>query len=139
MPHPVQRLFSHCIIFLATILLSKWSSQDACDMLYTDVLGTDQHLAATTSTYQTTLQVTKILTHTVATSTPDPQGILILFRNVHSMLEGTDSVQLMLKYFTKQPLKAGVNLNGIFAPLNTGLVQISRSNFKQSKNSMLKT
>ena len=36
-------------------------------------------------------------------------------------------------------LKAGVNLNGIFAPLNTGLVQISRSHFKQSKNSMLET
>ena len=36
-------------------------------------------------------------------------------------------------------LKAGVHLNGIFAPLNTGLVQISRSHFKQSKNSMLKT
>ena len=36
-------------------------------------------------------------------------------------------------------IKAGVNLNGIFAPLNTGLVQISRSHFKQSKNSMLKT
>ena len=34
---------------------------------------------------------------------------------------------------------AGVYLNGIFAPLNTGLVQISRSHFKQSKNSMLKT
>ena len=37
-------------------------------------------------------------------------------------------------------IKAGVNLNGIFAPLyNTDLVQISRSHFKQSKNSMLKT
>ena len=35
--------------------------------------------------------------------------------------------------------KAGVNLNVIYAPLNTGLVQISRSHFKQSKNSMLKT
>ena len=36
-------------------------------------------------------------------------------------------------------VKAGVHLNGIFAPLNTGLVQISPSHFKQSKNSMLKT
>ena len=35
--------------------------------------------------------------------------------------------------------KVGVHLNGIFAPLNTGLVQISRSHFKQSKISMLKT
>ena len=41
--------------------------------------------------------------------------------------------------FSYDTIKAGVNLNGIFAPLNTGLVQISRSNFKQSKNSMLKT
>ena len=36
-------------------------------------------------------------------------------------------------------VKAGVHLNGIFALLNTGLVQISRWHFKQSKNSMLKT
>ena len=33
----------------------------------------------------------------------------------------------------------GRNLNGIFAPLNTGLVRVSRSHFKQSTNSMLKT
>ena len=39
----------------------------------------------------------------------------------------------------QNPLKAGVNLNDILAPLNTGLVQISRSHFKQSINSMLKT
>ena len=36
-------------------------------------------------------------------------------------------------------VKAGVHLNGIFAPLYAGLVQISRSHSKQSKNSMLKT
>ena len=36
-------------------------------------------------------------------------------------------------------LKAGVILSGIFAPLNTGLVQISRSHFKQSKNCTFKT
>ena len=36
-------------------------------------------------------------------------------------------------------VRAVVHLDGIFAPLNTGLVQISRSHFKQSKNSMLKT
>ena len=36
-------------------------------------------------------------------------------------------------------IKAGVHLNGIFVPLNTGLVQISRWHFKQSKDSMLKT
>ena len=50
------------------------------------------------------------------------------------------------KYFDKclefpgvPTFKARVNLNGIFAPLNTGLVQISRSHFKQSKNSMHQT
>ena len=36
-------------------------------------------------------------------------------------------------------IKAGVNLNAIFAPFNMGLMQISRSRFKQSKNSMFKT
>ena len=45
-------------------------------------------------------------------------------------------------YFLRQVrgfFKAGVHLNGIFAPLNTGLLQISRWRFKQSKNSVLKT
>ena len=49
-------------------------------------------------------------------------------------ISGSDQIEIGLTLF-----KAGVNLNGIFAPLNTGLVQISRSHFKQSKNSMLKT
>ena len=34
-------------------------------------------------------------------------------------------------------LKAGVHLNGIFAPLNTGLVQISRWNFKHLQKRFL--
>ena len=42
-------------------------------------------------------------------------------------------------WYNEVIIKAGVNLNGIFVPLKTGLVQISRSHFKQFKNSMLKT
>ena len=34
-------------------------------------------------------------------------------------------------------LKGGVNLNAIFPPLDMALKEISRSCFKQSKNSML--
>ena len=45
----------------------------------------------------------------------------------------------MSSNYSPYGLKARVHLNGIFAPLNTGLVQISRSRFKQSKNSTLKT
>ena len=48
-------------------------------------------------------------------------------------------VDYIKDFLEKFIFKAGVNLNGIFAPLNTGLVQISRSHFEQSKNSMLKT
>ena len=34
-------------------------------------------------------------------------------------------------------LKAGVQLKAVFPPLNFGLMRISRSRFKQSKNSLL--
>ena len=34
-------------------------------------------------------------------------------------------------------IKAGVHVNVVFPPLNMGLLDISRSRFKQSKNSML--
>ena len=34
-------------------------------------------------------------------------------------------------------LKGGINLNAIFPPLDMALMEISRSRFKQSKNSML--
>ena len=34
-------------------------------------------------------------------------------------------------------LKGGLYLKGLFPPLNLGLMRISRSRFKQSKNSML--
>ena len=37
----------------------------------------------------------------------------------------------------KGGLKGGVNLNAIFPPLDMALMEISRSRFKQSKNSML--
>ena len=33
--------------------------------------------------------------------------------------------------------KAGVDLKAVFPPLNLGLMRISRSRFKQSKNSLL--
>ena len=36
-----------------------------------------------------------------------------------------------------QSLKAGVHLNVVFPPLTMGLIEISRSRFKQSRNSML--
>ena len=38
---------------------------------------------------------------------------------------------------TPQQLKGGLNLNVIFASLDMALMEISRSRFKQSKNSML--
>ena len=34
-------------------------------------------------------------------------------------------------------IKAGVHMNAIFSPLNVGLMKISRSRFKQSKNPLL--
>ena len=34
-------------------------------------------------------------------------------------------------------LKVGVHINSIFSPLNVGLMKISRSRFKQSKNPLL--
>ena len=34
-------------------------------------------------------------------------------------------------------IKVGVHMNAIFSPLNVGLMKISRSRFKQSKNPLL--
>ena len=62
-------------------------------------------------------------------------SLLIKKNLVQHFFDGFDYYLVNLVGF----LKAGVNLNGIFEPLNTGLMQISRSRFKQSKNSMLKT
>ena len=45
-------------------------------------------------------------------------------------------------YLTKIPLralKAGVNLKAVFMPIKIGFMEISRSRFKQSKISLLKT
>ena len=71
-------------------------------MLYIDVLDTDQHLVAdTTSTYQTTLRATEILTLIVATITPSPQGILHLILPADFMQEATSSLPLMLKCSTR--------------------------------------
>ena len=60
-------------------------------------------------------------------------------RNVDYNLRKNDSLDLVSMYSRTNTFKAGVHLNGIFAPLYTGLLQISRWHFKQSKNSMLKT
>ena len=39
----------------------------------------------------------------------------------------------------KPVLKAGVNLKAVFMPIKIGFMEISRSRFKQSKISLLKT
>ena len=111
MLHPVNHLSSRCITSMATLLLSCRSSQVKPDTLYTDALGTDQRLVTdqifvdTTSTYQTTQGATHILKPIVARLTLSPQSILHLILPVHFMQEATSSLQLMLKYCTKQPLK----------------------------------
>ena len=77
-------------------------------MLYIDVLVTDQYLVVdSTSTYQTTLRATDILALPVATLTTSPQGILHLVLPADFMQEGeaTSSLPLMLKCFTRQPLR----------------------------------
>ena len=64
-------------------------------------------MADLTSTYQTTLGATDILTLVVATLTTSPQGILHLFLPADFMqeVEATISPQLMLKCSTRQPLR----------------------------------
>ena len=61
-------------------------------------------------------------------------------KDVHKQLAHVkwrqNGIQVDSRLKSQKKLKAGVNLNGIFASLNTGLRQISRSHFKQSKNSM---
>ena len=106
MLHPVNHSSTPCTTSMASLLLSFRSSQEARVMLYIDVLVTDQHLVAdTTSTYQTTLRATEILTLIVATLTPSPQGILHLVIPADFMREATSSLPLMLKCFTRQPLR----------------------------------
>ena len=106
MLHPVNHSSTPCTTSMASLLLSFRSSQEARVMLYIDVLVTDQHLVAdTTSTYQTTLRATEILTLIVATLTPSPQGILHLVIPADFMREATSSFPLMLKCSTRQPLR----------------------------------
>ena len=109
MLHPVNRLSTHCITSMATLLLSCRSSQETSVTLYTDVPITDQALVRdVTSTYQTTLQATKIRTHGVVTLTPFPQGILYLIITVDFMQEeeAPTSPSLMWRCSTRQPLRS---------------------------------
>ena len=108
MLHPVNRLSTPCTTSMASLLLSFRSSQEGRVTLYTDVLGTDQYLVAeTTSAYITTVRATAILTLTVATLTTSPQGIIHLVIPADFMQEGEAirSLPLMLKCFTRQPLR----------------------------------
>ena len=93
MLHPVNRSSTRCTRSMASLLLSYRSSQDGRETLYTNVLVTDQHLVVdTTSTYQTTLRATEILTLIVVTFTPSPQGILYLVFPADFMQEATRSL-----------------------------------------------
>ena len=106
MLHPVNRLSTRCTTPMASLLLSFRSSQQGRDTLYSDVLVTHQHLVTdSTSTYQTTLRATEILTLAVATVTTSPQGILHIILPADFMQEGeaTSSLPLMLKCSTRQP------------------------------------
>ena len=106
--HPVNHLSTPCTTSMASLLLSFRSSQESRVTLYIDVLITDQYLVAdTTSSYQTTLRATDILTLVVAPLTTSPQGILHLVLPADFMQEGeaTSSLPLMLKCSTRQPLR----------------------------------
>ena len=106
--HPVNHLSTPCTTSRASLLLSFRSSQEGGDTLYIDVLVTVQYLVAdTTSAYITTLRAIEILTLLVATLTTSPQGILHLVLPADFMQEGeaTSSLPLMLKCFTRQPLR----------------------------------
>ena len=106
--HPVNHLSTPCTTSMTSLLLSFRSSLESRVTLYIDVLITDQYLVAdTTSSYQTTLRATDILTLVVATLTTSPQRILHLVLPADFMQEGeaTSSLPLMLKCFTRQPLR----------------------------------
>ena len=106
MLHPVNHLSTPCTTSMASPLLSFRSSQQGRDTLYEDVLVTDQHLVMdSTSTYQTTLRATDILTLDVAILTTSTQGILHLILPADFMREGEASISLPLKCFTRQPLR----------------------------------
>ena len=54
-----------------------------------------------------------------------------------ALLDFLTSVSLIKDFLEKFIFKAGVHMNAIFSPLNVGLMKISRSRFKQSKNPLL--
>ena len=106
--HPVNHLSTPCTTSRASLLLSFRSCHQGRDTLYTDVLVMDQHLVADlTSTYQTTLGATDILTLVVATLTTFPQGILhpVVPADFMQEEEATVSFPLMLKCSMRQPLR----------------------------------
>ena len=107
MLHPKNRSSIRCTTSMASLLLSFRSSQVCRDTLYLDVPATDHYLVETTSTYQTTLRATVILSVIVATLTLSPQGILcrVLPADFMQEEEATISLPLMLKCFTRQPLR----------------------------------
>ena len=106
MLHPVKRFSTHCITSMATLLLSCRSSQCKPDTLHSIVVVGDRFLVTERiCAYRTTLRATEILTPIVATLTPSPQGILHLVIPARFMQEVSNSLPLMLKYSTKQPLR----------------------------------
>ena len=48
-----------------------------------------------------------------------------------------ETIATIVNYMCKSFIKAGVHMNAIFPPLSVGLMKISRSRFKQSKNPLL--
>ena len=117
MLHPVNRLSTRCTISMASLLLSFRSSQEGRDTLHIDVLVKDQHLVTdSTSSYQTMLRATNILTLTVASLTPSPQGILcgVLPADFMQEEQATRSLPLILNCSMRQPL--GTNRQTLLLP-----------------------
>ena len=54
-------------------------------------------------------------------------------------LYSNDMESIGVKGLVLERLKAGVNLKAVFMPIKIGFMEISRSRFKQSKISLLKT
>ena len=93
---------------MATLLLRWTSSQVVTVKLFSHVqIGDHPLVSDTTWAYLTTLQATAIPTPTVATATPYPLGTLQMMPSVDFMQVdlATNSLPLMLKFFTRQQLK----------------------------------
>ena len=105
--HPVNRSYTRSTTSMASLLLSFRSSQECRVVPYGDVPSMDHYLVETTSSYQTTLRATVFLAVIVATLTTSPQGILCRALTADFMREGEacTSFPLMLKCFTRQPLR----------------------------------